>query len=153
MNIGGEIAGFDEFESLLRQLPEIAQRRVYRTSLSAAANPILKSAKLKAPTDKIRRNLVKKLNRRGSALGELTISIIARKAYNPYTRVGSRRVKPYGEKDVFYSVWYEFGSKHQAAKPFMRPAYDENKSNAREEFRKKMKQRLEAEITKMWGTR
>lgn len=153
MKIGAEAKGFGELEDLLRTLPDIVQRRVYRQALSAGANPILKLAKLKAPTEKIRRNIVKKLNRRGSALGEFTISIITRKAYNPRTNVGSRRIKPYSEKDAFYSLWYEFGKRGQPATPFMRPAYDEGKSSAIEEFRKKFKQRTEAEVTKMRSKR
>jgi HK97 gp10 family phage protein len=148
MKIDTEVTGFDEFESLLRSLPDLLQRRVYRQALSAAATPIVRLAKQKAPTEKIRRNIVKKLNKKGSALGDLTISIIARKAYNPVTNVGSRRVKPYGEKDVFYSVWYEFGKKGQPARPFMRPAFDEGKSAAIEAFRAMMKQRLEIEVAK-----
>lgn len=148
MKIDAEVTGFDDLEEMLRTLPEIAQRRVYRQALSAAATPIVKAAKSKAPTEKIRRNIIKKLNRKGSPLGEFTISVIARKAYNPFTNVGSRRVKAYGDKDVFYSVWYEYGKSGQPATPFMRPAYDEEKDNAREKFRQKMKQRIEAEIAK-----
>lgn len=148
MKIDADVAGFDDLEMLLRDLPDIAQRRVYRTALSFAATPIVKAAKAKAPTDKIRRNIVKKLNKRGSALGELTVSILVRKAFNPRTGVGSRRVAPYGPSDAFFSVWYEFGKTGQPATPFLRPAYDENKALARERFRQKMKERIDAEISK-----
>lgn len=149
MKVDAEVTGFDDLEALLRTLPEKAQRRVYRQALNAAATPIVKLAKSYAPTEKIRRNIVKRLNRRGSALGEFTISIIARKAYNPYTGVGSRRVRPYGDKDVFYSVWYEYGKKGQPATPFMRPAYDQGKAAAIEAFRIKLKQRIDAVSTKL----
>ena len=148
MKIDAEVTGFEDLEELLRSLPEVAQRKVYRQALSAAATPILTLARRKAPTEKIRRNTVKKLNRRGSALGELTVSIVTRKAYNPVTGVGSRKIRPYGDKDAFYSVWYEFGSRTIAAKPYMRPAYDEGKAAALEKFRKTLKARLEAAIAR-----
>lgn len=148
MEISAEVSGFEELEKLLRELPEIAQRRVYREALSAAGKPIAKAARTKAPTKNIRRNIVKKLNRRGSRLGEFTVSILARKAYNRYTKVGSRRIKKNSEKDAYDSLWYEFGRRGQPATPFLRPAFDENKGNAREIFRKEMKQRIEAEIAK-----
>jgi len=146
MKIDAEVSGFDDLEKMLRTLPDIAQRKVYRQALSAAATPILMLARRKAPTEKIRRNTIKKLNRRGSALGELTVSVITRKAFNPRTGVGSRKVRAYGEKDAFYSVWYEFGSRNQPAQPYMRPAYDEGKTASIEAFRAKLKQRIEAEV-------
>lgn len=151
MKISTEVSGFEELAEVFRTLPDIAQRRVYRQCLSAGATPILNLARRKAPNEKIRRNTVKKLNKRGSKLGELTVSIITRKAYNARTKVGSRKIKPYGDKDAFFSVWFEFGSKNITAQPYMRPAYDEGKNAALEAFRKKMVERLPIELKKMRG--
>lgn len=151
MKIDIKLRGWDELVRVFQALPDRLQQTVYRKALSMGANPILKEARNRAPKPKIRRNTIKKLNRKGSALGPLTISIITRKAYNPVTNVGSRRIRPYGENDAFWSVWYEFGKRGQPATPYMGPAFRAKQREAIEEFRKAFKLGIEREVAKLYS--
>ncbi len=60
-------------------------------------------------------------------------------------------MKPYGEKDVFWSVWYEFGKKGQPAAPYMEPAFKAKQREAFEEFRKSFKVNIEREVAKLYA--
>lgn len=143
--------GWDELIRVFQSMPDIMQQRVYRKALFMGANPVLKEARNRAPKEKIRRNTIKKLNKKGSALGPLTVSVITRKAYNPVTNVGSRRIRPYGDKDAFWSVWYEFGKRGQPATPYLAPAFRAKQREAIEEFRKTFKTEIEREVTKLYN--
>lgn len=151
MKIEIQHRGWNELVRVFQSLPDRLQQSVYRKALFLGANPILKEARNRAPKSKIRRNTIKKLNKKGSALGPLTVSIITRKAYNPVTNIGSRRIRPYGEKDAFWSVWYEFGKRGQPATPYLGPAFKAKQREAIEEFRRAFKLNIEREVGKLYA--
>lgn len=137
MRINAELSGFREFEQALLDIGVFSQRSAMRAALSAAATPVLRKARARAPTPKIRRNTIKKLNKKGSKLGEFTVSVLTRKAFNPHTGVGDSKIRPYSDKDAFYSPWYEFGSKTINQQAYIGPAYQESQGEALVAFRKK----------------
>lgn len=150
MKIGMEEDGFTDLEGMLKRLPEQMQARIYRQALVAAAKPIVQIAKdmaprssRRGPMNRIVDNIVAAMNKRGSKLGEFVISIITRKAYNPVTNVGDRRIKARSGKDAFFSVWYEFGKRGQEATPYMAPALQKGATAAVEAFRTTMKKRVD----------
>lgn len=152
MQVDAKALGFDDLDNVLRELPLRAKRRVYRSALAFAGTPILRAAKQGTSSGKIRRNTIKKLNKPGSKLGELTLSILTRRAFNPRTKVGDKRLEPYGDKDAFFSVWYEFGKRGFPAQEYLWKAFQSNSKVALQRFVQKMTERIEAEVRKLAKT-
>lgn len=90
-------------------------------AIMAGAAVIEKAAKAKAPVK----------------FGRLRRSITAEIKSKSYTFV-TVRVGP--GKEGFYGRFVELGTKKMPAKPFLRPAFDENVQEARKEIRKVIKE-------------
>lgn len=107
-----EIKGLEELIKNLNSLPEKIEKRVLRAAVRQGANVIKKKAQEYVPIDK----------------GDLKKSI---KVSGEKAKPGviAFKVQPTDNKkkgiSVFYGRFQEFGTSKMAAKPFMRPAYDE----------------------------
>jgi HK97 gp10 family phage protein len=139
------IKGLAELQHMLKTLPGKVQRKVTRKAMNAAANPIVKAAKLKAPSesDLLKQSIGKKV-----ATGKTTGSITA--------IIGPRRDvqgEYNGEKRVpaNYAHLVELGTEHSAAEPFLRPAFDEQYDEAAKVMAAKMGPEIEKEAKKLAG--
>jgi HK97 gp10 family phage protein len=104
-----------ELQAMLKELPDRIERRVVKNALNDAAAPILEDAQARAPilTGAVRASL----------------RVVTRKTKTGFTaRVQTKDGDFVGNE--FYASFHEYGSSHQPAKPFMRPAFDHNVHNA-----------------------
>ena len=116
------IEGLEELRDKLLKLKRVTGRKVVRKALNEASKPILRTAKAKVPVDTglLRKSLGRKQK---SYRGGRSVVIIG-------PRTGFKReVTVAGKKQVRnpakYSHLVEFGTRRTAAKPFLRPAFDE----------------------------
>lgn len=117
MAVSGTISGLEPLLKKLKTLEPKIAKKVLRQSLRAGAKIIQTAAKAKAPVKS----------------GQLRKAIKVRAQKR--TRRGTIGVNvSVGEKDfageVFYGSFIEFGSSKMPARPFMKPAFQENKAAA-----------------------
>jgi HK97 gp10 family phage protein len=135
------ISGLAEIGKVLDQLPDRIERRVLQNAVNAGARLILSAVKEKAPTSE-----EPSVNswKYGSILQNLKVRTItkARKtARGAYVSTGN----------AFWAVFYEFGTRHQPARPFMRPAFDESQDWAAQAIVDKLTAGIEKEATTLAG--
>jgi HK97 gp10 family phage protein len=119
MRTARRIEGLRELEAALANLPKATGKSVLRRVLRKAATPIEDSAEANAPT----------------LTGGLQSRIVTG---TRLTRRQAQMVKREGKSDAEIHVGTadpagiqtEFGNAHQAAEPWLRPAWDENKEGA-----------------------
>lgn len=157
---GTKITGADEAIKRLEQLKSAAGKRAVRRALRRGANVVLKAARdgasrLDDPTtsNSISKNLVV---RGGGSRNE-------RRAGGVMMRVGvrggARDMSKYGEVkgrgkgnpggDTFYWRFLEFGTQKMAARPFMRPALQNNTQAATDAFANAMGTEIDKELAKV----
>ncbi len=132
-----QIKGLKELDARLKKLPDVVQRRILGAATAAAARVVQKSAKSQAPakTGRLKKNIVVRTKRtRTGTVSRVTL------------RTKGKGTDP---KNAYYGRFVEFGTKKQAARPFLRPAFDSNVNQAIQTMRKKIAQRLEAEARKL----
>lgn len=114
------ITGVKEIDRALAQLPPKVAKKVIRQAIRQALKPVAQRAKLLAPrgeTGQLKRAIkVRAMPRRRGRIG-LEV------------RVGEGDFK--GE--TFYAAFVEYGTSKMDKKPFMRPAFDQTKDEARNE--------------------
>ena len=136
MRIRVEIKGSKELQNALKKIPKNATRRSLAKAAKAGAEPILRSAKQKAPVD----------------TGRLRDSLRSTFAYQSSraarVQVASN-LKPEGGSRHSYDYYQEFGTSFHPAQPFMRPAVDEQHDNAVEQTRKTMEEAVLEEVKKL----
>ena len=143
-----KVAGLAELQAALLRLNDDVQRKVGRAATYAAARIVQKAAIEKAPISKgphylggSRSEIVKP--------GNLRRNIRIRRVRPQDTQLASeytvdvRRGSGRADKDAFYWHFVEFGTVKAAAKPFLRPAFDENVSQAIEAMRDRLKARID----------
>ena len=110
--ISVKVDGADELARLLRGLDKKLRTKAYRAALTAGADIVLKAAKANVPVDtgNLKKSLAKQVR-------------VTRRAH--VARIGWRQGKG-AKNDGFYGHMVEYGTAHSAARPFMRPALDEN---------------------------
>jgi len=126
----------------LNALPKEYRGRVMQDTFEQAAQPLVQSAKQKAPqSKKVHYDYNTKSHGRKTKYypGNLKKSIRVIKNRNKRdfsVYVGPKvarnaKAKAYGRSDrnvnAFYASFVEFGTSHSAPRPYMRPAYDEAK--------------------------
>lgn len=120
------VTGLEAVDKALAKLDGKMQRKFARTATRKSAGPMLKDARKRAPrkgsgkgaTGFLRRSLRLK----GKAYKGVFIVIIGARSEAQQTRPDGRIGKP-----VKYAHLVEFGTRTQAARPFMRPAWDAHK--------------------------
>lgn len=131
------IDGLRELDAALGQLPKATGKAVLRRTLKKAGQPIANDAEAKAPrltgALQISIGVGTKLTRRQSKLH--------RKMFKDDKASAEVFV---GAGGLAQATQTEFGNSHQAAEPYMRPAWDGNKDQALEII----KSELGAEIMK-----
>jgi HK97 gp10 family phage protein len=126
-----QVKGLAEIERRLRDLGPRIVRKVLLHACRRGAQKFAAAARAKAPVDtgELKRNITVKTKldkAKGSAYGIVGV-----------------RYKKLGAQDpAVYAMFDEFGRADQAAQPFLRPAFDENKQQALEEFASDLKQEV-----------
>ena len=111
--------------ALLKDLrDDTFKKKVLTSSYRKAAKPFVKLARSKAP---VADDYVFRKNGDAIAPGTLKKSIgtwTYRKMKSPHLMLGAK----FGRRSLKYDGWFyrfiEFGTVHQSAKPFLRPAWD-----------------------------
>ena len=128
-----KLSGGKEMEALLKQIgPELANK-IGDQALRAGAREIIKEAKALVPvrTGKLRDSIVLDAVGRRNADGERAIYIGFKKPHSARAHLA------------------EFGTRHSAARPFMRPALDTKAGDALEAMRKTLARGLSREARKL----
>ena len=111
MDIGGNLAGFDDLDKALGNFEARTERKLSLTALRAGGRVIIKHAKQNVPIDDgvLKKSFMTKAGR--FRPGE-DITLI----------VGTKGGKKFG----WYAHFVEFGTANAKATPFFRPAFDEH---------------------------
>lgn len=139
-----QTSGFKALEAALGELPKATARNVLKRTLTKAAEPIRARAEQVAPRDTgtLKQSIIVSAsvkNKVGKAEYAAAMRAGRGKAAAVSAMRDARRATPgsFAEMyvgpavpDAFYAHLVEFGTRHSAAKPFMRPAWDSEKDNA-----------------------
>ncbi|EME0451623.1 TPA: HK97 gp10 family phage protein [Pseudomonas aeruginosa] len=138
-----DLKGFNEIMKKLRELGPKLERTYLRRAARKAMNIVKEDAKARVkPTDnpKSAENIAKNIvvqesSRRSKAVGGVVMRVgVMGGAQNAKAGglIGKKNLKENPGGDTWYWRFMEFGTEHQAAQPFMRPALEENTENVTE---------------------
>jgi HK97 gp10 family phage protein len=141
-----DIKGLKELQAALNQLPREVQKRPLRAAVSAAAKVIQDEAKRRAPIDtgNLRKAVYRTRSRSGSGAGQETFLVAVKKGKAEYANTArNRRLNRVGKKyqtqgEAYYWRFLEFGTAKMAAKPFLRPAFENKKQMAVDVLKQKL---------------
>lgn len=141
MSVTVQTKGLRELKKALDALPDKINKKVLDSAVRAGANVIKKEAQSNVnirPTQNDNEG-----GKRNRAPGSLRKGISVAKVKGTGTRVhfvvGTR-------KKAFYGRFLEFGTKHIAPRPWLRPAYESKKAAAQAAFVKSLSRGLKREI-------
>ncbi len=126
------VEGFEELDRVLKKLPTSTQRRHFLAALGLAAKPIVRDAKAKLP----------------SALKKHAKSI---RIFKLKSKKNAATILIGPDSGHWWMSLFEIGFHSRAAEPFLRPAWDKNKSGIAKDFSKSMwfvLQRMAKRLTK-----
>lgn len=150
MKTSVKVEGLQELQQRLRALSEDFQKKIPAQATSAGAAIIKKAAIAGAPKDtgQLRSHIViKRLppgERTATSQHIVTVKKITRKYANTKrNRQTNRAGKTYRLDIAYYWRHVEFGTVKMAARPFMRPAFEQNKERAKEAIIERIRTRIE----------
>ena len=133
------ITGGRELAARLNELGEDIRKKVIRSAVTAAAQVVKKRAKEIAKTKGIEdtgaliRNIAGKVEKQRSPdYVQINIGV----------RHGKPKKGAKNQDDPWYWWQHEFGNSKKAARPFIRPAFEESKERALEVMTEHVRQRL-----------
>lgn len=133
------ITGGRELAARLNELGEDIRKKVIRSAVTAAAQVVKKRAKEIAKTKGIEdtgaliRNIAGKVEKQRSPdYVQINIGV----------RHGKPKKGAKNQDDPWYWWQHEFGNSKKAARPFIRPAFEESKERALEVMTERVRQRL-----------
>ena len=129
------IEGARELDQVLAELPKQMRGQVLRRALMAGATIIRKAMRARAPR----------------AEGKLIKSIAARRDKGAERGGASVAVKVGPLARAFYGMFAEFGTSHQPARPWARPAYEESKRAALDRIGEMLGQSVEKAAKRLAG--
>jgi HK97 gp10 family phage protein len=153
-----QITGLKELQNALNQLPKEIQGRPLRSAVSAAAKVIVDDVKARVPvgeTGNLKTAVYRYRSRRNSATGKETFFVGIRQgkaqfkdtAYNRRRGRVGKSYKTAGE--AYYWRFLEFGTAKMQAKPFLRPAFEANKSRAVEVIKDRLGKSIQTQAKKL----
>jgi HK97 gp10 family phage protein len=119
MDVKVSIHGAREIEKVLQMLPDRVAKKVIEGAVRQGANVIRAEARRRAPV-RAEPGVKKRSKSRGTLPGFLKASISVKKIKQSPALV--HLAVSVGR--AFWGMFYEFGTRHQPARPFMRPAFD-----------------------------
>lgn len=144
-----KIDGLRELRDAMIQLPQNIGRNVLRGGVNAASEIVRKDAQTKAkkgPTGRLRAAIYKKqiAEESGPQRQTFFVGVRAGKRYRNVKR-GKKTVN----LDAYYWWFVENGTKFKAARPFLRPAFDQNVHKSVFRMRDYIADRLPQEAAKL----
>lgn len=154
MELKIQIEGLNELKQAFDLLPKRVAARAASKSVRAGAKPILKAAKAKVPKDthNLENSIASKiLNKNRDAMN--VAAIIGPRV--KYRRVTNKTSAKYNDKvnDGFYGYFVEHGTRKMRARPWLRPAFDENKVAAQQAIVNTIGEAIQAEAQKFYRIR
>lgn len=144
-----KIAGAKEMEALLRQLPEEPSRKVVRGALMAGAAVIQKEAERTAPVGRYGPGGTRATpTARREKVGALKDNI--KKSVQRVA--GASMTVAVGIGAAFWGLFDEFGTRHQAAHPWFRRAFEASKGAAVVKIGQTLAKGIETEALRLAGT-
>lgn len=133
------VSGLKDLGDRMKALSEDVNLKIGRAGVAAGAGLIARAAKAKAPilTGNLKKNIITKRIPPGET--NMTSEYIVTVRQGKLTQ----KQKAKGLQDAYYGRFVEHGTAKMAAKPFLRPAYDENKEKAVEAIKERIAARLE----------
>lgn len=116
------IKGLNNLTRKFHKLQKAAQGRILENAVTAGCLPIQNAAVVKAPVET------------GTLRRSIHTEIISSSESSVRASVGT---------DVEYAPYQEFGTVHIPAHPYLRPAFDEQKNNAKNEIAAALKAQIE----------
>ena len=132
------IEGADALDRLLKQLPEKVARNVLRGAVRKGAKVVEAEMRQRAPV---------------GPTGNLKASITQRGVKTKDKRMLTRRVGSFkgGGLKGYHAHFIEFGTVKMAARPFLRPAWDQTKGEALKVMGKELGRGIEKAALKLAG--
>jgi HK97 gp10 family phage protein len=130
MGISIQVLGAPELQRKLNGLVPKLEKKIVRKAMREAIRPAAASAAANAPVL--------------SGLLKLSLKVGARKFKNRRkfgVQIATNRL---GGASIFYAAFNELGTKHQPARPFMRPALHGNRTQAIEIMKSEIGRGIEA---------
>jgi HK97 gp10 family phage protein len=127
-----KLHGARQMDKVLAGLPRKIRGRVLSNAVMGAAGVIQRAAKQTAPVagGTLKAEIVRRRRRGGNGVT---------------VQVGPTR-------DAFWGMFQEFGTKHHAPRPWLRPAFEENKAEALDKMGKSLGRAIEREATRLAGS-
>jgi HK97 gp10 family phage protein len=138
-----QVLGLSEINSVLKALPDRIANRLLQNAVSAGARVQLKAVKAKAP----------KHEGPQSDASEKYGTIVENLSVEPMRvlRNTSARGARVTTRNAFWAMFYELGTAHQPARPFMRPGFDESREEATNTVAGSLLTGVEREAAKLAG--
>ena len=146
-----EVKGLRELMRALEQLPKEIQGKPTMTALRAAAKPMREDARAKVPQDTgtVLKNIVvarsKVHNGKNFVWG---VVLRVKKMTRRQRQAAAAGGNPLAG-DPFYWKFLEFGTSKLPARPFLRPAFEGNKTGAVDIIKNRMAKAIEAAARKL----
>ena len=129
------IEGLKQIDLALKKVGIEFERKIARSAVRAGAKIIMEEAKRLAPVDPDGQQTLKKsiqVVTRSKRVGDAVVSVATR---------SGRKYAP-KNMNAFYAPFLEFGTEHQPAQPFLRPALRKRTPSAIREMVKVIQRRL-----------
>jgi HK97 gp10 family phage protein len=118
-----KITGLDQLQQKFAALQKATQAQVLKNAVFSGSLIFQNSAVQKVPV--VTHNLQRSIH----------VEVAVSKATYAEAQTGT---------DVEYAAYVEFGTSKQSAKPYLRPAFDENKDRAKNEVAEALRQQIES---------
>lgn len=134
-----KVEGLRELGERMKGLSEAVNNRIARAATAAGAVVIRNAAQAKVPVDtgNLKKNIIVKRLPKGES--PLTSEHIVTVRQGKLTK----KQRDKGLEDAYYGKFVEYGTAKMAARPYMRPAFDQNKEKAVEAIQDRIKKRIE----------
>jgi HK97 gp10 family phage protein len=138
-----QVYGLSDIGKVLEQLPDRIANRLLQTAVSAGARVQLKAIKARAPLHEGHQS--PSSEKYGSILENLSVEPMR------VLRNTSARGARVTTRNAFWAMFYELGTAHQPARPFMRPGFDESTTEATSTVAGSLITGVEREAAKLAG--
>ncbi|MFT7880710.1 MAG: HK97-gp10 family putative phage morphogenesis protein [Sulfurimonas sp.] len=147
----------DEFlqvKKALEKLPGALQEKVVVGATRAAAKAVADEAKERVPvrTGLLKKSIgVAKAKKRDTELGHVKFYVVPKSkiAFTAKGKVDGMGVKVKTKTHAYYAHMVEFGTKNMAARPFLRPAFEDSADKSVDAFQEYALKRVEKEVRKL----
>lgn len=137
-SVSVKVDGLRELGERMKGLKEDVNTRIARAATAAGAVVIRNAAQQKVPVDtgNLKKNIIVKRLPKGES--SLTSEHIVTVRQGKLTK----KQKDKGLQDAYYGKFVEYGTAKMPARPYMRPAFDQNKEKAVQAIKDRIEKRL-----------